>query len=193
MSQNVDIVLASASPRRKDILEKLDINFTVHPSSVDENRFNCEDPVDLTLILAEKKAVQVSKEYPSSIIIAADTVVACDDNILEKPASRSDARDMLETLRGSHHRVITGLCVIYRQDEKFLQADTTHVEMRKFTDGELEGYLNSGEPMGKAGAYAIQGLGGLLVKKIEGSYFTVVGLPLHVLEDTLLEVGAELL
>ncbi len=191
-----EIILASASSRRKNLLERIGLEFSVHPSGLNEDKITAEKPEDLTIKLARQKAEAVAGEYNRGIFIGADTIVVNNGEILGKPASPAEAEKMLEFLRGSSHSVITGVCIIRKNvagNDLREDYDITEVEMRDYRQEELEGYVSSQEPLGKAGAYAIQGLGGLLVRKIEGSYFNVVGLPLHLLGELLYEFGVDIL
>jgi septum formation protein len=169
-------VLASSSPRRQELLRLLLADFEVVPSDVDESIHVAEPPDTLVARLAREKAQAVQLQYPSAYIVGADTVVVCEEEILGKPASNEDARSMLRKLSGRTHQVLTGVCLIYL-DSSFVECATTDVTFRCLSDSEIEDYLQSGEPLDKAGAYAIQGLGARFVEKIDGCYFNVVGLP----------------
>lgn len=191
-----NLVLASASPRRKDLLDDLGLDFTVEPSNLDESKITSDNPRDLTLKLAENKASKVAASKKKGLILAADTIVYHQNKVLEKPDSLKEAEEMLKFLRNKKHSVITGVCLLKKQQETIetlKRYDETLVEMRDYSSAEIRGYVDSREPMGKAGGYAIQGLGSLLVKKIEGSYFTVVGLPLHIVGEMMAGVGAGIL
>lgn len=191
-----NLILASASPRRRDLLETLNLNFTVEPSNIDESEITEPEPEKLTLRLACEKARQVAAGENRGIFLAADTVVYYQNKILEKPSSLQEAEEMLRFLRDSTHRVITGVFLLDNSSgstKELKRYDETLVKMRNYSQKELEGYIDSQEPMGKAGGYAIQGLGSLLVEKIEGSYFTVVGLPLHIVGEMLNEIGSGIL
>ena len=170
------IILASQSPRRKEILQANGIEFKIIVSDADETCFE-KDPARLVEILAERKAAAVScKASSDDVILSADTIVICDDVILGKPKDRRDAENMLNLLSGNEHRVITGVCV-QMGDKKLISHDVTHVHFKQLTSYEIDEYLDSGEYVDKAGSYAIQGLGGKFVEKIDGSYTNVVGLP----------------
>lgn len=191
-----NLVLASASPRRKELLDDLGLDFTVEPSNLDESKITSDNPRDLTLKLAENKASKVAASKKKGLILAADTIVYHQNKVLEKPDSLKEAEEMLKFLRNKKHSVITGVCLLKKQQETIetlKRYDETLVEMRDYSSAEIRGYVDSREPMGKAGGYAIQGLGSLLVKKIEGSYFTVVGLPLHIVGEMMAGVGAGIL
>ena len=172
------LILASQSPRRRNLLEQAGIDFSVVPSNFDENSVKLSSPDVYVRQLAESKARDISEQYPASWVIGADTIVFIDDTILGKPGSSSEARTMLKNLSGKTHQVLTGYCVCcQRIDRFFSDAVKTEVCFKKLTEREIDWYIDSGEPFGKAGAYAIQGIGAFLVKRIDGSYTNVVGLP----------------
>lgn len=173
------LVLASASPRRRALLEQLDVPFVVAPSRVSEDVDRSIGPVEATKALALRKAAAIARDYRDGLIIGADTVVEHQGEILTKPTDVADAKAMLVRLRGHWHRVITGLVgldPITGRTE--VSAVVTGVKLRDYTDRELARYVASGEPLDKAGSYAIQGKGGKLVEMIDGCYNNVVGLPL---------------
>ena len=172
------LILASQSPRRRYLLEQAGIKFSVIPSSFDENSVKLSSPDVYVRQLAESKARDIAAQYPASWVIGADTIVFTDDTILGKPGSQAEARTMLKRLSGKTHQVLTGYCVCCQKiDRLFSEAVKTDVCFKTLTDKEIDWYINSGEPFGKAGAYAIQGIGAFLVKRIDGSYTNVVGLP----------------
>ncbi len=185
-----DLILASQSPRRKYLLEQAGLTFQVIPSHIDESRLPQTPPADYVRQLAEAKAVDVAKAHAGSWVLGADTIVAVDDRLLGKPSSAEDARDMLERLSGKTHQVYTGFCLIHRGDSRRI-ADTvrTDVVFKTLTDQEIDWYIGTGEPFDKAGAYAIQGLGTFLVRRISGSYTNVVGLPVCEVVEILLREG----
>jgi len=172
------LILASQSPRRRNLLTQAGIEFFVIPSSFDENSVRLSSPEVYVRQLAEGKAGDISEQYPDSWVIGADTIVFIDETILGKPGSKSEARTMLKRLSGKTHQVLTGYCVCCQRSDWFF-SDTvkTDVCFKTLTEKEIDWYINSGEPFGKAGAYAIQGIGAFLVKRIDGSYTNVVGLP----------------
>ncbi len=173
------VILASASPRRIKLLKKIFRSFSVIPSGVDEDQFPKEDPVKFTLLAAEAKARAVAENYPDSLIIAADTIVTIDGKILGKPQSREEAREMLKTLSGKTHRVITAVVLYQKNQEKFLaDYETTLVTFRELTEEVIENYLDKNTYRDKAGAYAVQELKNIFLEKLEGDYHNVVGLPL---------------
>jgi septum formation protein len=189
-----EITLASASPRRKDLLKQIGLEFNVITSNVDEDIQDYTSPEDLVEKLSYIKAEDVAKCTKKGIIIGADTVVVHNDKILGKPTNEEDAKIMLKALSGDSHRVITGITVLDVENEKCI---TTHVKtivnFKKLSLAALEGYVASNEPFDKAGSYGIQGLGAVLVEKIEGCYFNVVGLPISRLAEVLKEFGITVL
>lgn len=184
------LILASASPRRKSLLEELGISFTVLVADIDEEPGHEERPEAFVKRLAEEKALAISLHNRTSWILAADTVVVLDDAILNKPANREEALAMLLHLSGRCHYVLTGFCL--RQEETKKQVVNlvrTEVEFLPLSRAICESYIDTGEPMDKAGAYGIQGQGGCLVKRIDGSYSNVVGLPLAEVTKEFLRQG----
>ncbi len=172
----MNIILASASPRRKELLKLIIDEFEVRPSHVDETlptNISCENAAEF---LACAKAECV-KAADGEIVIGCDTVVVFENKILGKPKNYEDCRDMLSTLSGNAHFVYTGICII-SGDKKYSFTEKTRVEFNSLTDEEIESYIATGEPFDKAGGYGIQGKGALLVKSIQGDYFNVVGLPI---------------
>lgn len=188
------IILASASPRRQELLRQIGLNFEVMISSVDETIVLGAPPYEAVSELAYRKAMGIARLHNECIVIGADTVVVHQDTVLGKPTDISDALRTLKNLNGSEHQVITGFCVIEADTGKVVKAsETTRVFFRHLSDREIVAYVNSGEPMDKAGSYGIQGLGALLVSRIEGCYFNVVGLPLTRLSQVLKEFGIDVL
>lgn len=184
IKNDLKLVLASASPRREELLKQLNLKFTVVPSKIDEDKFTNNDPVELVKVLAAEKAKSVSKLVEDAIVIAADTVVVYDNQILGKPAGKLEAKKMLKQLSSDQHQVITGVAVLNSQTgESHLDYNITEVKMTALSDSEIENYVETGEPLDKAGAYAIQGLGALFVAEIKGSYYSVMGLPVHQLAE----------
>jgi nucleoside triphosphate pyrophosphatase len=179
MIRVIRLILASNSPRRRELLCNAGFQFDVRPSGIEEARLPGESPEDFARRLARDKALDVARQSnPGSLVLGADTVVAINGEILEKPVDAADAARMLRTLSGHTHRVITGVCLV-RAPEAVLAwtHETTLVTFRNLTDDEIGGYVESGEPFDKAGGYAIQGLASRFVPRIEGCYFNVVGLP----------------
>jgi septum formation protein len=185
------LILASASPRRAEILRSAGLLFSVLSSAVDETPVPTESPQDLVRRLALAKAELVAaRALGPAIVIAADTVVVLEGAILGKPRTSEDARQMLEKLSGRTHSVMTGVTLIRLPDvERREFIETTQVHFASLSSEEIVKYLSSGEPFDKAGAYAIQGLGGRFIPRIEGCYFNVVGLPLSRLCKELAELG----
>jgi len=169
------LVLASASPRRKEILAAAGFAFDVRPAHLNEERLPGENPEDFARRLAKEKAEAVAA-LPDETVLGADTVVVVDREVLGKPADEADAARMLKLLSGRQHQVITGICL--RAGKRcVVDAATTQVCFRRLTGEEIAAYVSSGEPIGKAGGYAIQGLASRFIERIEGCYFNVVGLP----------------
>ena len=172
------IILASESPRRKYLLEQAGLTFTVVPSRFDEGSVEPTTPKQTVTMLADAKAAEVSARYPSSWVIGADTIVCIDGRILGKPASEQKACEMLRRLSGRTHQVFTGYSIVCgSKNRHFSDTVTTDVVFKDLTEDEIQWYIRTNEPFDKAGAYAIQGLGTFLVRRINGSYTNVVGLP----------------
>ena len=171
------LILASASPRRAELLRNVGIPFTVDPAHVPEQPLAGERPIDYAQRLARDKALAVFARHPNATVLGADTVVVVDEHLLEKPVDATDAARMLRLLSGRTHEVITGVCLVAPGFER-TQAETTQVTFSELSDEEIADYVRSGEPMDKAGAYGIQGLASRWVTRIEGCYFNVVGLPI---------------
>lgn len=192
MSQNDSpfLILASKSPRRRYLLKQAGVEFTVIPSSFDESTISEENPECFVRRLALAKAGVVSAQYPQSWVMGADTIVVIDDIILGKPHSPSEARTMLQSLSGRVHRVLTGfsLCCADRHID-FAEAVSTDVQFKTLTEDEIAWYVQTGEPFDKAGAYAVQGLGAFMVRRIDGSYSNVVGLPVCEVIESLVREG----
>jgi septum formation protein len=188
--QQARLILASKSPRRRYLLKQAGIEFSVIPSEFDEGSVELSPPVTYVKCLAESKARDISQKYPDSWIIGADTIVLIGDTILGKPASADEACTMLKRLSGKIHRVITGYCICNTSKGCFFsETVTTQVHFKELTQSEIDWYIKSGEPFDKAGAYAIQGLGTFLVKRINGSYTSVVGLPVCEVLEFLIKHG----
>ena len=184
------IVLASGSPRRRELLTDLGLTFEVRPSSLEEPAPDPgETPLAYVLRMAELKTLDVARQHRDRTVLGADTIVVLNGRIMGKPKDKGDALEMLSALSGQTHQVITGFCVVLPDGSTLAEAVSTDVDMRVSTKAELMGYINTGEPMDKAGAYAIQGVGTFLVTAIRGSYTNVVGLPVARVLDTLLKQG----
>lgn len=176
---NEAFILASGSPRRRELLRQLGFSFTVIPSRLEETNQRGMEPRGHATYYAKEKAKEVAQRYPQQWVLAADTIVVVAEEILGKPVNVTEATAMLSRLSGRSHHVITGVCLLHAQcGVEESQAVETAVFMRRLDTADIEGYIATGEPMDKAGAYGIQGIGGCLVQRIEGSYSNVVGLPL---------------
>lgn len=183
----IPLILASASPRRQEFLHQLGLSFTTLPASIDESPLPEEAPDLFARRMAITKAEHVAQQHPEAGIIAADTVVSLHGIIYGKPADASEALSMLEQLQGHTHEVITGLALVVRSQAIHESAtETTRVCFDQFPRPILKAYVDSGDPLDKAGAYGIQGQGTFLVRAIEGSYSNVVGLPVNQLVRLLL-------
>ena len=181
------IILASQSPRRKDLLELLDLNFTVEVREVDEVFPESLDATKVAEYLANLKAAAFTNIPADQIVITADTVVVLDEQILGKPKDKAEAVKMLQSLSNRSHKVITGVC-IKSKDKTVSFSNTTKVFFKKLTSSEIEYYIESYKPFDKAGSYGIQEwIGAIGITKIEGSYFNVVGLPIQELHKQLLD------
>lgn len=188
------IILASASPRRKELLKRIGLKFKVDPSNYEENISSELEPHELAKSLSLEKAKLVAKKHMNALVIAADTFIVFEGKILGKPRTETEAKEMLETISGRQHSVITGFTIIDTENNKALsKAVETKVYIRKLSSNEIDAYVESKEPLDKAGAYAIQGLGSVIVEKIEGDYFNVIGLPLSALTESLKEFGVHIL
>lgn len=184
------LALASSSPRRKQLLEEIGLKFDIFPADIDEDIKEGESPEEHTLRLAEKKAKTVAQKVKNGWIIGADTIVFIDNRILGKPSDIHEAKEMLLLLSGRYHKVATAFCFFNAATgENVKRVVDSRVKIKNLTNKEIEDYLKTGEPLGKAGAYAVQGIGGFMVEKIEGSYTNVVGLPMEELKKVLEETG----
>ena len=188
----MDIILASGSPRRRELLTAAGItDFSVCPAVGEEKAPDGLSPDELVMYLSRGKASEVAAKYPDKLVIAADTIVWADGRALGKPHSEAEAFGMLRALSGKAHEVYTGVTVML--GEKMLcESECTRVYFRELTDDEIYAYIATGEPMDKAGAYGIQGRASLMVEKIDGDYFNVVGLPLCRLGKMLRSMGVML-
>jgi septum formation protein len=193
MTLSADIVLASASPRRRELLERIGIRFTVAPSHIPEEELAGESPEQHVQRLSRDKALEVAgrRDLAGRWFIGSDTIVLRDETILGKPSDIEEATSMLRSLSGREHQVLSGFAVHDRQTNSTLtDVVSTRVRFKELTDTEIAGYIATGEPMDKAGAYAIQGIGVFMVLSIEGSYTNVVGLPLCEVVEVLERLGA---
>ncbi len=181
-----NFILASASPRRKEIFKQIGIDIKVVESSINESISTDERPEQIAMSLAFQKAIDVSNKVDNSIIIAADTIVVKENEIIGKPKNKLDARKTLQLLSGQKHNVITGFALIDNNRlTKIVDYELTEVYFKDLDTIEIEAYLETYEYLDKAGSYAIQGKGSLLVEKINGCYFNVVGLPISKINDSL--------
>lgn len=188
------IILASSSPRRIELLKKFNIDFDIVPSNFEEKLYET-DPIAFAMDMAKGKALEVAKSLDKDfIVISADTIVTKDNRIFGKPKNEEDAIKMLKELSGSTHDVVTAVCV-YDLEKEILKCDfeKTEVVFKELTEQEILDYINTKEPFDKAGAYAVQGIGSLFVRSINGCFFNVVGLPIFKLNQLLREVGVNLL
>ncbi|MBL7031798.1 MAG: septum formation inhibitor Maf [Nitrospira sp.] len=188
------IILASASPRRKEILGTTGLKFDICVSDYEEDLSMKKEPRSLARFLSRKKAEEVAHKYKNAIIIAADTFIVFKDKLLGKPHTAKEATRMLTMLSGKAHSVITGFTVLDTGSNKLVSRSIeTKVYFKKMTQKEINAYVSTKEPLDKAGAYAIQGLGAALIEKIEGDFLNVVGLPLSALAKTLKGFGINVL
>lgn len=185
------IILASQSPRRRELLSLITTDFEVVTADVDETVNENETAENTVMMLSKKKADAVSCLYPGRIVIGADTIVVCDGKILGKPENRHHAYEMIKMLSGRTHQVLTGVTITdsYKNDTFFVSSDVTFFDL---SEEEILAYAESGEPDDKAGSYGIQGKGSLLVEKISGDYFNIVGLPVSKLNKKLKKFSSEL-
>lgn len=188
------LVLASASPRRRELLGGLGLRFAVRSADIDETPLLEEDPAAYVLRLAREKARAVAR--PGELVLAADTTVVVDGEILGKPLDGDDAFRMLRQLAGREHEVLTGIALAEPNDgdggRAVARMDVTRVRMARMTDEEIRWYVDTREPMDKAGAYGIQGLGSLFVEAVDGNYTNVVGLPVPAVYKLFAEMGYDL-
>jgi septum formation protein len=189
--KEVHLILASASPRRLDLLKGIGLQFEVIPADIDEGLLGEESPGSHVLRLAKEKAGAVSRLYPGFWVLGADTVVVIDGRILGKPANRGEAVSMLTTLASRTHEVFTGYSIVNSSLSEKGRSNVVRSEVliRRLSPEEIAGYIQTGEPMDKAGAYAIQGVGAAIVERVNGSYTNVVGLPLCEVARDLNDLG----
>ncbi len=186
------LILASASPRRRELLERYHTELNIDPSPGPDVPPERPGPAEIVKALSAAKAADVAARHPGELVIGADTIVELDGVILGKPVDRDDAFRMLRMLSGREHRVYTGV-TIFRDDLLSSEAEATRVFFREMTDEQINAYIDTGEPMDKAGAYGCQGAASLFIEKIEGDFFNVMGLPLCHLGQMLERLGASLL
>jgi septum formation protein len=193
MRESTPLILASSSPRRRELLQGLGLDFTVVTSDVDETTDSHLAPAEVVEQLALRKAGAVAKKVEKGIVLGSDTIVVLDGQILGKPSDESDAFRMLSALQGREHTVYSGVALIDAASGRSEVAhNATRVMIRPMTEQEINAYIATGEPMDKAGSYAIQGIGATMVEGIVGDYFTVVGLPLHLTAKLLARFGVSL-
>ena len=186
--------MASASPRRRELLEKLGLKFEVEPSNSEEIITSNPKPHELAKSLSLEKAKAVASKYKNALVIAADTFGILDGKVLGKPHTETEARKMLKMMSGKPHLVITGFTIIDTETKKTLSKSVeTKVYIKRLTSEEIDAYVRSKEPLDKAGGYAIQGLGSVIVEKIEGDFYNVIGLPLNALAESLKKFGVNIL
>ncbi len=186
------VILASKSPRRRELLSVLFENFDIKVSDADETLPNNLSPAECASEIAYRKLCDIKSKFDDALIIAADTIVVLDDKILGKPKDEKDAFDMLSSLSGRTHTVYTGVALSYK--DKFVRfTEGTLVSFRSLSPDTIRAYINTKEPMDKAGAYGIQNKGALFVEKIEGDYFNVVGLPICRLATEIEKLGFSVL
>ncbi len=186
------LLLASASPRRAELLDQIGLPYICQPADIDETPRSGEHPTDYVQRMAREKASRVQSgldaQRPAPVIIGADTTVVVDDAMLAKPENAADGQQMLLTLSGRSHLVLTGLCVMRGSDSR-VQAVQSQVWFRQLSAAEAQAYWATGEPADKAGGYGIQGIGGIFISKIVGSYSNIVGLPVQEVEAALVALG----
>lgn len=184
------IILASTSPRRKELLAKTGLKFTCVDSGYEEDMTLNLKPKKLVEFLSKNKAMAVANKYPTSIIISGDTIIAFKNKVLGKPKNKIEAKKFLKMLSGKTHEVITAFTILDCQTKKIItKSIPTKISMKKLTDKEIDWYIKTGELLDKAGAYAIQGLGSMFITKISGDYFATVGLPIYYLVKELKKFG----
>ncbi len=176
MADKVKIILASSSPRRRQLLKSLGVNFDAVSPQGDESYEAGLMPQDISKTIAEKKAQEITGLHPESAIIAADTIVSLGSHVLEKPKDKNEAFHMLKKLSGNWHEVYTGVCIRHKS-QKSLFHEVTRVHFNSLEDDFINWYIETNEPMDKAGAYGIQGFGAVLVDRIEGDFYNVMGFP----------------
>lgn len=182
----MNIILASASPRRKEILENTNTKFEIIKSEIDEVILENELPSQVVMRLAFEKSIDIALKHPDSLVIGADTVVVLNNNILGKPKDSSDAFNMIKQLSGKTHQVITGISLInLNANQKISDYVVSNVKFKNLSEEDIKDYIQTNESLDKAGAYGIQGFGAMLVEEIQGDYFNIVGLPISRLSDLL--------
>lgn len=182
----MNIILASASPRRKEILENTNVKFKIMASSIEELTLEGESPCQMVMRLAFEKGIDIASRQKSDLVISADTIVVLDNTVLGKPKDEIEARKMITSLSGRTHQVITGISLInLDNNKKIIDYVVSNVKFKNLTEQDIKDYISTNEYKDKAGAYGIQGYGALLVEEIRGDYFNIVGLPISKLGDIL--------
>lgn len=182
----MNIILASASPRRKEILENASVKFEVMASSIEELTLDGESPCQMVMRLACEKGMDIASRQKNDLIISADTIVVIDNTVLGKPENEIEARKMITSLSGRTHQVITGISLInLDNNKKIIDYVISNVKFKNLSEEDINDYIRTKESLDKAGAYGIQGYGALLVDEIQGDYFNIVGLPISRLSDLL--------
>lgn len=184
------IILASSSQGRKQLLDAIKLDYEIIPSDYEEDHSLKLAPEELVKFLATLKARDVAEREKNAFVIGADTMVIDGKDILGKPKDEKDAERMLERLQGRTHKIVTGFAIFDTDSDRYIvDSDTASIKMRKMTDEDIQNYIKTGEPMGKAGAYASQGVASIFIDKISGHHSTVVGLPVHKLLKALEKMG----
>ena len=182
----MNIILASASPRRKEILENTNVKFKIMASSIEELRLEGESPCQMVMRLAFEKGIDIASRQKSDLVISADTIVVLDNTVLGKPKDEIEARKMITSLSGRTHQVITGISLInLDNNKKIIDYVISNVKFKNLSEEDINDYIRTKESLDKAGAYGIQGYGALLVEEIQGDYFNIVRLPISRLSDLL--------
>ncbi|RDY29631.1 septum formation inhibitor Maf [Romboutsia weinsteinii] len=182
----MDIILASASPRRKEILGNTKLKFSIIKSDIDEVIYEGESPTQAVMRLAFEKCMDIASKHEQDLVIGADTIVVLDDKILGKPKDEKEAYDMIKSLSNNTHQVITGISLInLGNNKKVIDYVVSNVKFKDLSEEDIIDYINTKESLDKAGAYGIQGYGAMLVEEIRGDYFNIVGLPISRLSDLL--------
>ena len=182
----MNIILASASPRRKEILENANVKFKIMSSDIEELVLEGESPCQVVMRLAFEKGIDIASKRKSDLVISADTIVVLDNTVLGKPKDEEEAKLMITNLSGRTHQVITGISLInLENDKKVIDYVISNVKFKNLSEDDINDYIKTKESLDKAGAYGIQGYGALLVEEIQGDYFNIVGLPISKLSDLL--------
>lgn len=188
------IVLASSSPRRKELLDQINLTYIIDPSKYEEDNSMDVQPEELVKIFSQMKAREVAQRHENAVIIGADTIVVLGDKVLGKPKHTQDAKHMLQSLSNNYHDVLTGITLIDTTEEKEISSVVkTRIAFRELSSEEINYYVETHNPIDKAGAYGIQEFSALFAERIEGDYFNIVGLPLYKLSLNLKQLGINLL